>query len=554
MLREGLAGEVEAILCTQLGEACDVLLDQHIDVVLLDLSLPDAHRLEALQAVQAAASGVPVVVLTGTSDPELGIEAVQAGAQDFLAKRGADATLLARSVRYAIERKRSEMRLAEQAVKDSLTGLPNRVLLLDRLGVALARARRRPTSVAVLFLDLDRFKTVNDGLGHEFGDQLLIEIGERLRSALRPGDTVARFGGDEFLILCEELSAETEAVRVAERARHAIGAPLTVAGHHISVSASVGIAYSDGEDAGAHELVRQADAAMYRAKHRHTGIELFEPTMHAEAMSELETEHQLRVALEHAELVLNYQPQVSLVGPPRIVGVEALIRWQHPERGLLPPAAFIPLAEETGLIVPIGEWVIREACRQLGEWRVAGLVPADFTVSVNLSLRQFVRADLHDTVVRALSAADVPAGCLCLEVTESSMAQDPVGAAEVLRRLKALGVRLALDDFGTGYSSLSALASYPLDVVKIDSAFIRRVGEDPAAARMFAAVLGVARAAELEAVAEGVEQPPQLGLLRRLGCEVGQGFIFARPLPAEQLVETLREASEGLTLAGAGNP
>jgi diguanylate cyclase (GGDEF)-like protein len=427
------------------------------------------------------------------------------------------------------------------------------MLLLDRLAVALARARRRPTAVAVLFLDLDRFKTVNDSLGHEFGDQLLVEVGERLRSALRPGDTVARFGGDEFLILCEELSAETEAVRVAERARHAIAAPLAIAGHRITVSASVGIACGDGSDAGPHELIRQADAAMYRAKHRHTGIELFEPTMHAEAMSELETEHQLRSALERGELVLNYQPQVSLVGTPRIVGVEALIRWQHPERGLLAPAQFIPLAEETGLIVPIGEWVIREACRQLGAWRAAGSVDADFTGSVNLSLRQFARADLPDTVVRALAAADVPASCLCLEVTETCMAQDPERAAEVLQRLKALGVRLALDDFGTGYSSLSALASYPLDAVKIDSAFIRSVGEDPAAARMFAAVLGVARAAELEAVAEGVEQPPQLGLLRRLGCEVAQGFIFARPLPPDELLETLQRAGGGLPLVGAGH-
>ena len=552
MLREGLGGDVETIACTKLGEACDVLLDQSLDIVLLDLSLPDAHRLEALQAVQAAASGVPIVVLTGTADPALGIEAVQAGAQDFLAKRGADSTLLARSVRYAIERKRSEVRLAEQALRDSLTGLPNRVLLIDRLGVALARAKRRPTSVGVLFLDLDRFKTVNDSLGHEFGDQLLIEIGERLRATLRPGDTVARFGGDEFLILCEELSGETEAVRVAERALHAIRKPLTIADHRISVSASVGIAFAANDKSAALELIRQADAAMYRAKHRHTGIELFEPAMHAEAMSELETEHQLRAALEHGELVLHYQPFVSLLGPTRIVGVEALIRWRHPERGLLAPAEFIPLAEETGLIVPIGEWVIREACRQLGAWRAGGRVPADFSVSVNLSLRQFVRADLPDTVVRALSAADVPAGCLCLEVTETAMAQDPDHAVEMLRKLKALGVRLALDDFGTGYSSLSALASYPLDVVKIDRVFIQRVGQDASAARMFAAVLGVARAAELEVVAEGVEQPPQLGLLRRLGCEIGQGFIFARPLAAEELVAILEETSGGLTLVQAG--
>ncbi len=545
MLRERLGSDLQTVARHELAGAHDLLLEQHIDIVLLDLSLPDAHELEGLEAVQTAAPDMPIVVLTGSDDPALGIEAVQAGAQDFLAKRSADAETLARSVRYAIERKRSEVRLAEQALRDSLTGLPNRVLLLDRLKLALARARRRPTSVAVLFLDLDRFKTVNDSLGHEAGDQLLVEIAGRLRAALRPGDTVARFGGDEFLILCEELAGEFEAVRVAERALHAIRAPIVVAGHGISVVASVGIAYDNDVSASAHELIRQADAAMYRAKRRQTGIELFEAAMHSEAMSELETEHQLRAALERGELVLNFQPQVSLLGSGRIVGVEALVRWAHPDRGLLGPAQFIPLAEDTGLIVPIGGWVLKEACRQLGRWRAQGAVADDFSISVNLSLRQLARPDLEATVSAALDGAALPAACLCLEVTESCMAQDPEHAARVLGGLKALGVQLALDDFGTGYSSLSALSSYPLDVVKIDQSFIHRVAEDPAAARMFAAVLGVARAAELNAVAEGVEQIPQLRLLRRLGCEYGQGYIFARPVGAQELLEILRSPGIG---------
>jgi diguanylate cyclase len=537
MLRERLGDEAETVARRNLAEACDLLLEQPMEIVLLDLSLPDAHKLEALEAVQKCAPDTPIVVLTGTEDPELGIEAVQAGAQDFLAKRSADSETLARSVRYAIERKRSEVRLAEQALQDSLTGLPNRVLLLDRLKVALARARRRPTSVAVLFLDLDRFKTINDSLGHEAGDQLLVEIADRLRSSLRPGDTVARFGGDEFLILCEELASEIEAVRVAERAIHAIQMPIFVAGHGIAVQASVGIAYGNDVGAGAHELIRQADAAMYRAKRRQTGIELFEAAMHSEAMSDLETEHQLRVALERGELVVHYQPQVSLVGGGRIVGAEALVRWLHPERGLLSPAQFVPLAEETGLIVPIGAWVLHEACAQLGRWRAAGQVPEDFVISVNLSVRQLSRFDLEQTVQEALAAAGLPPARLCLEVTESYMAHEPERATLALNALKRLGVRLALDDFGTGYSSLSALSTYPLDIVKIDQSFIQRVGEDSAAARMFAAVLGVARAAELHAVAEGVEQSPQLQLLRRLGCEYGQGYIFARPVGAREFIE-----------------
>jgi len=551
MLRDGLAGDVEPIHCAAVASGCEVLLDQRIDIVLLDLSLPDARQLEGLQAVQAAAPAVPVVVLTGADDPALGLEAVQAGAQDFLAKRGVDRETLTRSIRYAIERKRSEVRLAEQALQDSLTGLPNRVLLLDRLNLALARAARRPTSVAVLFLDLDRFKTINDSLGHDAGDHLLLEIAGRLRASVRPGDTVARFGGDEFLILCEELTNEFEAIRVAERATQAIAAPIEVAGRGISVGASVGIAYG-ASDHRAHELIRQADAAMYRAKRRRTGIELYEATMHHDAMSELETEHQLRAALERGELVLHYQPQVALPGSGRVIGVEALVRWRHPTRGLLAPDAFIPLAEETGLIVPTGAWVIREACRQLGEWRRAGHAPPDFTVSVNLSLRQFGRADLGDVVAAALADAGLPADALCLEVTESCMAHDPEGAVAALFALKALGVRLALDDFGTGYSSLSALSSYPLDLVKIDRSFIKRVGEDAGAARMFAAVLGVARAAELDAMAEGIEEVPQLGLLRRLGCELGQGFMFSRPVPAEELVEMLREGRSLVVEASTG--
>jgi diguanylate cyclase (GGDEF)-like protein len=545
MLDEGMGAEVTVIHCRALATACDRLLAAPVDVVLLDLSLPDAHKLEALQAVQSAAPNVPVIVLTGADDPVLGVSAVQEGAQDFLSKRTADVDLLTRAIRYSVERKRSEVRLAEQALQDSLTGLPNRILLLDRLGVALARASRRPTSVAVLFLDLDRFKTINDSLGHEAGDELLIQISERLRGSLRPSDTVARFGGDEFLILCEELSGQFEAVRVAERALQAILSPLMVAGHRISVGASVGIAYGTDQGCNPHELVRQADAAMYRAKRRGTGIELFEASMHSDAMTELQTEHELRGAIERDELLLDYQPQVSLIGPGAIVGAEVLVRWRHPERGVLTPSQFIPIAEETGLIVPIGAWVLDQACRQLAAWRSVHAVPDDFTVSVNLSMRQLSRDDLADTVLAALERHGVPASCLCLEVTESSMAHDPERVALALEQLKSLGVALALDDFGTGYSSLSALSSYPLDIVKIDRSFINRVADDPGAARMFAAVLGVARAAELDAVAEGIEQPPQLQLLRRLGCEYGQGFMFARPVGPDELLEVLRASARG---------
>jgi EAL domain-containing protein (putative c-di-GMP-specific phosphodiesterase class I) len=265
--------------------------------------------------------------------------------------------------------------------------------------------------------------------------------------------------------------------------------------------------------------------------------------MHEEAMSELEIEHELREALARDQLTVYYQPQVSLVGPAGVVGVEALVRWRHPTRGVLGPNEFIPIAEETGLIVAIGAWVLCEACRQLAAWRTAGEVPEAFTVAVNLSLRQFARADLIETVKAALDDTRLPASCLCLEVTESSVANDPDHARATLQSLRDLGVRIALDDFGTGYSSLSALSSLPLDTLKIDRSFMERVSEDRAAARMFAAVLGVARAAELDAVAEGVEEPLQVRLLRRLGCEVGQGYLFARPVEPADIVALVNSPS-----------
>ena len=545
MVRDALGVAVEVVHRDAVSGARAALAEHEIDCVLLDLSLPDARGLEALDVVQSAAPDVPVVVLTGSEDLALAVRAVHEGAQDFLVKRTADRELLARSVRYAIERKEAEGRLAHQTLHDSLTALPNRILLLDRLNVALARARRRPTSVAILFLDLDRFKRVNDSLGHDAGDELLIELAVRLRGALRPSDTVARFGGDEFLILCEDLYAEREAVRIADRVRAVIAEPFDLRGHEVSVPASVGIACArPGDSATAQALLSDADAAMYRAKRNGTGIELFEAAMHAEAMTELETEHRLRLAVVRDELRLHYQPQLYLLGNRGAFGFEALLRWMHPQRGLMAPAEFIEIAEETGLIVPIGEWVLSEACRQLSTWRKQGQVPPQFTVSVNLSLRQLNSPRLTAAVGHALEVSQLPPDCLCLEVTESCTAKDALRVATVLDELKQLGVTLALDDFGTGYSSLSALSTYPLDIVKIDRSFVGSVNGDAAASRMLGAVLGVARAAELQAIAEGIETTEQLQLLQRLGCERGQGLLFARPAPADEALRWLDASND----------
>ncbi len=542
MLREVLGDGLEVVHRSAVEDARLALLEEPIDCVLLDLSLPDASGLQALEVVLAAAAEVPVVVLTGTDDQALAVRAVHEGAQDFLVKRSADPELLARSVCYAIQRKRFEVRLAHQALHDGLTSLPNRVLLLDRLNVALARSRRDPRSLAVLFLDLDRFKIVNDSLGHDAGDELLVELSRRLQSVLRPSDTVGRFGGDEFLIVCEDLNSESEAIHLAERVQKVIGEPVELQGREILAQASVGIAC--GRPTGgttAEGLIKEADIAMYRAKaRRHRGgIELFKATMNAEAVAELETEQELRRALEQDELRLYYQPVMALRKGGRAFGVEALLRWDHPQRGLLLPAEFIGLAEATGLIVPMGEWVLSEACRQLAIWVEKEQVPPAFTVSVNLSLRQLGAPGLLDRVLETLAGSGLPPRCLCVEVTESCVALDPVDVGKVLTDLAGIGVRLALDDFGTGYSSLRSLSRYPVDVVKIDRSFIAEVDGNPAAAQMFEAILGVIRAAGLDAVAEGIETQPQLDFLKKIGCNAAQGFFFATPAATGDVLQQL---------------
>ncbi|MEA2147674.1 MAG: hypothetical protein QOG59_3261, partial [Solirubrobacteraceae bacterium] len=445
MLLEGLGSGLEVIHADSLSAAVAALTAQsRVDGVLLDLSLPDAAGLVALGGIQAVAPQAPVVVLTGREDQAVALLAVQEGAQDFLPKKGIDAALLARAVRYAVERKRSELRAEHLSLHDALTGLPNRVLFLDRLNVAVERLRRQPTSVAVLFIDLDRFKVVNDSLGHDVGDVLLAEVSNRLRRVLRSGDTVARFGGDEFVLLCVDLRSEREALALALRAREMILAPVELAGRQLSVGACVGVAWAERTVVSSEALIREADLAMYRAKQRGSGVELIEAGMDARAMTELETERGLRHAVEHGELRLYYQPQVG-VADGHVFAVEALLRWEHPERGLLAPEEFIGLAEQTGLIVPIGAWVVAEACRALAGWRRDGSVSEELWVSVNLSPRQLGAPGLRDAVAGALSDCNLPPRCLCLEITETSVAHDPVGADTILRELKALGVKLALD-------------------------------------------------------------------------------------------------------------
>jgi diguanylate cyclase (GGDEF)-like protein len=420
-----------------------------------------------------------------------------------------------------------------KAFHDQLTGLASRRLFTDRLDNALAGAARTGARVAVLFVDLDNFKLVNDSLGHAAGDSLLVGVADRIRSAVRDGDLAARLGGDEFAVVLGDLSTECAAVRVATRIIEAVQAPFLIDGKEVFVEVSVGIAL-DATGAGrGQNLLRDADLAMYQAKRSGKGrYEIFKPGLRTALLSRLDLEHDMRHAVERGQLLLHYQPILDLT-EERILAVEALLRWQHPQRGLLPPCEFIPAAEETGLIVPIEAWVLATACQQVSTWMEGRHPP--LTLNVNMSVRQLQRPDLADVVARVLRETGLPADRLVLELTESILLQDTKVMVARLQRLKELGVRLAIDDFGTGYSSLAYLRRLPIDTIKIDKSFLDDIAAAPASSDLARAVVQLGRTLEMTTVAEGIETRFQLDALRAAGCHLGQGFYFAKPLTVDAI-------------------
>jgi diguanylate cyclase (GGDEF)-like protein/PAS domain S-box-containing protein len=425
-------------------------------------------------------------------------------------------------------RRRDGERLAHQAIHDPLTGLPNRLLFVERLRRALAEDRAAHT--AILFLDLDHFKVINDSLGHSAGDRLLVTIADRLRNAVRPNDTVARFGGDEFTVLCRGVPDEQVAADIAQRIAAAVAKPVQLAEGEVYVTISVGIALAGADLETPETLLRNADAAMYRAKEQgRARIEVYNSGTRDQAVTQLRTGNELRRALEHGELRVHYQPILDL-GSSRVSGFEALARWQHPERGLVGPDQFIPLAEETGLIVPIGRWVLEQACAQAAEWQAGG---APVSISVNLSMRQLAEPALPQTLADTLARTGVDPSRVWLEITESTLMRDAESAVRMLHRLRDLGVHLAVDDFGTGYSSMTYLKRFPVSSLKVDRSFVDGLGRETEATAICTAVVRLAHALGMGAVAEGVETPEQLEALRDLGCEFAQGFLFGRPAPAE---------------------
>ncbi|MHB0971922.1 MAG: PAS domain S-box protein [Thermoanaerobaculia bacterium] len=450
------------------------------------------------------------------------------------------------------ERKEAEERIEYQAFHDALTGLPNRRLFKDRLTVALAHARRMETRLAVMFLDLDQFKYVNDTLGHSAGDLLLVEVADRLREAIREEDTVSRLGGDEFTLLLVDVTTEDAAIRIASKILRAVESPMLLDGHEVSVTTSIGIALfpNDGDDA--ETLLKNADAAMYRAKDsgRNT-YQLCAPAMERRTLDRLAVERDLRRAIERHEFVLHYQPQVS-IDDGHIIGVEALVRWNHPDRGLIPPVDFIPIAEESRLILPLGEWVIREACRQLRAWHRAG--HTEMRVAVNLSARQFQQSDLVEMIASILRDSRVGGSFLEVEITESTAMLNTEWTRSVLVDLKKMGISITMDDFGTGHSSLNYLKQFPIDCVKIDRDFVHDVTRDESDAAIVGALITMARVLHLRVIAEGVELPEQVIFLQERECQALQGFFFSHPVDAKAIGVLLRHDRQRELARAAGDP
>jgi diguanylate cyclase (GGDEF)-like protein len=530
-----------------LGEALDEL-DRPPKVVLLDLSLPDSAGLETVERMRRAAPQLPIVVLSGRDDEEVALRALQSGAEDYLVKGQGDGDLISRSIRYSIERKSAEDKLAHLAQYDPLTNLANRALFHDRLEHALARAERHEGMLALLFLDLDRFKAVNDTLGHIGGDALLKQVGNRISARMRESDTVARLGGDEFAIIIEDLVEAQDAARVADDLVKILSEPYVVNGHEIPVGVSIGIAVSPPSKGD--RLLKDADAAMYRAKREGGNAHHFyTEEMNVQASERLMLERDLHYALDREEFLLHYQPQIDLA-TGEIVGAEALLRWQHHGRGLVSPADFIPVLEETWHIVAVGEWVLEEACRQASSWQDSGFVP--IRVAVNLSARQLGRGRLVYAVERALQESGLDPECLELEITESLLVEDSEAGLRSVELLKeAVGrLRISIDDFGTGYSSLYRLKTLPIDRLKIDRTFIGGVMTDPEDSAITATVISLAHELHLQVTAEGVETAEQLAFLRERGCDEAQGFYFSRPLPAHEFARLLGGERQMLGASG----
>ena len=541
-IRRQKAGEIELVNARSLAEAQAALRGTSFDCVLLDLNLPDASGLACVEAVQGMNNRLPIVVLSGQDDEDLAVSILNRGVQDYLVKWEGQGRTILRSLRYAIERKRSELKLEYLAQFDPLTEIGNRQYFQDQLKRATARARRDGTRVALFFLDIDQFKFVNDTLGHHAGDQLLQEVAQRISTQVRTGDVMARLGGDEFAILMEGVGTTVDASNVAEQLLAVIEAPFTIDGRQMKVSASIGITFYPTANDDTVRLLRNADIAMYQAKDAgRNNFKFFTERMHTELIEYHEFERDIAEALRRHDFRLAYQPKINVI-TRKLHGLEALLRWDCPRRGPVSPAKIIPVAESAGHIVQLGYWVLQKTCETLRQWHLDGLplVP----VSVNVSSRQFQQSDFERKVLATLEHHGIDPRLIELEITEGLLMEDTEQAGRTLRNLKAAGLRVSVDDFGTGHSCLSYLRRFPIDVLKIDRSFVKEVTESEDSRIIIDAIISLARSLKLETVAEGVETHEQLDYLIDRGCHLAQGFLFGKPMDAADIEPLLREILE----------
>jgi diguanylate cyclase (GGDEF)-like protein len=545
LLRASREVRFEVSEARSVEDALRRLRDDRFHAVLLDLSLEEGQGLEALARARIAAATVPIIAMASQADEDLAVRALRFGAQDYLVKGVSDAQLVVRTVRHAVERHRilTDLASARQrehylAMHDSLTGLSNRSSFLDHLRRTLGYSARHQKRAAVLFLDLDRFKSINDTLGHPVGDDLLKVVAERLARSLRQTDLVARLGGDEFLIALPDLEREHDAARVACKLVNVLSRPAQLGDREYRISASVGIALFPRDGADADVLIRNADTAMYHAKAEHgRGYSYYSDGMNEIVAERLDLEHGLREAIERERFVLHYQAQID-VATGELVGAEALLRWRDPARGLIPPAVFVPMAEETGMVAAIGKWVLMRACVDAAAWRTRH----PLRVAVNVSSKQLVDPEFADSVARALRESGLPPERLQIEITESSVLEQRGPTLATLQALRRLGCGVVIDDFGTGYAALTALKWLPADGLKIDRSFVANLTTDPTDATIATGLIHIARGLRLEVMAEGIETQEQLAFLREHGCRYMQGYLFAKPVAREEFQAFLDEA------------
>lgn len=536
------------------------------DLILLDIMMPEMDGYEVCQNLKADAktAEIPIIFLSALDDVLDKVKGFQVGGVDYITKpfqfeevlirvqnqlalraaeleiRVLNAELEARVKERTQELEATNTQLLEMALHDSLTGLPNRALLMTDLRRSIHQAKANLNyQFAVLFLDCDRFKVVNDSLGHLVGDELLILIAHRLSCYVKPQNTLARLGGDEFAILLTEIPNFHDVTILSDQILQCFSQPFNLERHEIFINASIGIVIGNCEYNEPEHLLRDADTAMYRAKALGKGqYHLFDPVMHTAALERLQLETDLRRGIEQEELVVHYQPIVSLI-TGRISGFEALVRWRHPKRGLIPPGLFIPIAEETGLITAIGYWVLSESCHQLRTWQQQNSIDPNLFVSVNLSVKQFAQPNLLEQIDQVLEHSQLSPDCLKLEITESAIMDNHQDVATILKELRKRRILISIDDFGTGYSSLSYLHSFPVDTLKIDKSFVQRLNLTSENIGLIPVIISLAKTMNMNVIAEGIELPEQLKILRELNCGLGQGYFFAKPLPGEELINLL---------------